>query len=87
MYLSTSKMTPPQYKMSAKENYFTIHFIHLKHKACQGLSAFTNQYHCVCIHIQCRHLPYTRSLHYRPHYCHSTTYRQSCPLQWTCSTP
>jgi hypothetical protein len=31
--------------MSAKKKYFTINFIHLIHKACQTVPAFTNQCH------------------------------------------
>jgi len=45
---------PPKNKTSAKKKYFTIKFVHLIHKVCQILYTFTNQ--CHCLHL---HLPHT----------------------------
>ena len=42
---------------SAKKKYFTVNVIHLTHKTCQILPAFTNQCHCVHLHTQCLHFP------------------------------
>ena len=42
IYLLKSKMIPKN-KMSEKKTYFTVHFLHLTHKACQILSTFTKQ--------------------------------------------
>ena len=79
---SNLKMTPPQ-KMEClrKEKYFTINFVHLIHGACQILSTFTAQFHCLHLHSQC--LPHSNSEHSHPFHCHSTTYHhQSHPLHW-----
>ena len=59
-YLSKSK-TSPKNKMCAKEKYFTVNFLHLIHKICKMLSAFTNQWHCLHLHSQVLHLPHTNS--------------------------
>ena len=52
---------PSKNKISAKKKYFTSNFTHLMHKACQILSPFTNQCHCLHLHSQCLHLPHTHS--------------------------
>ena len=51
----------PPNKNFAKKKYFTINFMHLKHKTYQILSTFTNQCHCLSLHSQCLHLPHTHS--------------------------
>jgi len=40
----------PNNTMFAKKKYFTFNFIHIVHKACQILSTFSNQ--CHCLHLQ-----------------------------------
>jgi hypothetical protein len=52
---------PSKNKMSAMKKYFTIYFIHLKHKSSQILSTFTNQCHSFHLHSQCLYLPHTSS--------------------------
>ena len=52
---------PPKSRSYAKKKHFTINFICLIHKACQILSTFTNQCHCLHFHSQCLHLPHTHS--------------------------
>jgi hypothetical protein len=49
----------PKNKMYAKKKYFTVNFIHLIHKVCKMLSAFTSQWHCLHLHSQYLHLPHT----------------------------
>jgi len=56
IYLNVTTPTPQI--MSAKKKYFTINYMHLINKACQIVSTFTNQYHCVHLHNQC-HLPHS----------------------------
>jgi hypothetical protein len=55
MYLSKYK-TNAQNKMSPKKKHFTINFIHLIYKACQILSTFTSQCHCLHLYSQCLNL-------------------------------
>ena len=38
-------------KTSSKNKYFTINFVHLIQKVCQILSTFTNQFHCLYLHL------------------------------------
>ena len=69
---------PSKNKMSAKKKYNTIIFIHLIHKVCQILSAFTSQCHCLHLHCQCFYLPHIHSHSHILHW-HSTTYL-ICPI-------
>ena len=49
IYLLKSTSTTKN-KMCTKKIYFTINSIHLMHKACQILSTFTSQCHCLHLH-------------------------------------
>jgi hypothetical protein len=51
----------PKSKTSAKKHYFIINFIHSVYKACQIISTFTSQCHCLHLHSQCLHLSHTHS--------------------------
>ena len=58
--------TTPRNKVYVKKIYFSINFIHLIHKACEILSTFTNQ--CHCLHLHCHSTTY----HYHSHPWHWT---------------
>ena len=51
----------PKDKMSAKKKRFTINYIYLVHNACQILSTFTNQCHCLHLNSPCLHQPHSHS--------------------------
>jgi hypothetical protein len=57
----------PQNKMSAKNIYFTLNFIHLIHKACQILSTFTSQCHCLDLHCHSTTYYHSYPLHWTLH--------------------
>ena len=73
--------------MSAKK-YFATDFVYLIQRACQVLSAFTNQCHCLPLQSQCLHLPpHTHFQHSHSLHCHSTIYNhQFHPLHWIYGT-
>jgi len=60
-YLYLNLIQLSKTKMPVNKKYFAINFIHLIHKACQILSTFTNQCHCLYLNSQCLHIPHTHS--------------------------
>ena len=49
MYLSKTKIASPEIRCLLRKMFYC--FMHLIHKACQILSAFTNQCHCLHLHL------------------------------------
>ena len=76
-----ARWAPQKIKHQLK-NYFSLNFIHLIYDICWILSASANQCHCLHLHSQCLHLPFTHSSHTYPLHCHSTRYHESHPLHW-----
>jgi hypothetical protein len=62
---------PPKKWNLCYENIF-YYFIHLIHRACEILSTFTKQCHCLHFHSLCLHLPHSHS---------SKCSKYSCELQ------
>jgi hypothetical protein len=82
---------PFKNQTSGKKKYFTINFIHLIHTACQTLSTFTNQCHCLRLHSQCFLLKTSHDHFwldamlccYYPHWLNNTLYLLVYEVTWT----